>query len=119
MVFDHKKQVFDLFRQTYWEKSCGFYFGSCQLPPEEKAEKAIHRQIWGKSCKLAGPIQQQQQQQSFSSYDIKMQLKLLSNFGGLLSKIAALLLQLTWILLTSNCHSVCCPMPSTLYYCCN
>ena len=58
MVFDHKKQVFDLFRQTYWEKSCGFYFGSCQLPPEEKAEKAIHRQIWGKSCKLAGPIQQ-------------------------------------------------------------
>ena len=63
MVFDRKKQVFDLFRQTYWEKSCGFYFGSCQLPPEEKAEKAIHRQIWGKSCKLAGPIQQQQQQQ--------------------------------------------------------
>ena len=39
MVFDHKKQVFDLFRQTYWEKVAGFYFGSCQLPPEEKAEK--------------------------------------------------------------------------------
>ena len=75
MVFDHKKQVFDLFRQTYWEKSCGFYFGSCQLPPEEKAEKAIHRQIWGKSCKLAGPIQQQQQQ--LKDYKTKKRLKLL------------------------------------------